>query len=97
MVFLFCPDFTPAAFRLGLEGKAFALNYRRQLEKLVITGRMKFVLDSLPDGAALLCFEADHNDCHRSQLAKFLTENNLAVVKEFEVPPPVKSQPPVSQ
>lgn len=87
MCALFEPDLTPEAFRNKTD---FRVEYPKQLERLYRSGKLQKIVDRLPDGAALLCFEADHCDCHRKILADFLNEKGLAEVHEFSVQPPAK-------
>lgn len=90
---LFEPDLTPEAFRNKTD---FRVEYPKQLERLYRSGKLKKIVDRLPEGAALLCFEADHCDCHRKILADKLNEWGLAEVHEFTVPAPVKPVAPVN-
>jgi uncharacterized protein (DUF488 family) len=57
--------------------------YQRQLQRLFDSGRLARIVESLPQNAVLMCYERDPRACHRSILARFLTENHLATVKEF--------------
>lgn len=90
---LFEPDLTPEAFRNKTD---FRVEYPKQLERLYRSGKLQKIVERLPEGAALLCFEADHCDCHRKILAEFLTNKGLAVVSEFVVPTKVAPVAPVS-
>jgi len=58
--------------------------YRGELETALANGTLQQALDRLPEGAILLCHEADHCDCHRKVLAEFLNANGLAAVREFK-------------
>lgn len=64
-------------------GKTWQQHYREQLDELFQSGALKRIVDGLPEGALLLCFEADQKDCHRGVLAAYLNEKGLASVKEF--------------
>lgn len=88
-------DLCPAAFRIGLEGEAYEKHYRKQLERLLASGKLKYILDTLPEGSAFLCYEADHNECHRKLLAEFIVEKGLAEVKEFSLGPQRPPLPPI--
>lgn len=73
-------------FKLANEKKDWRGAYRRQLERLFASGKLKQIVDRTPDQAVLLCYEADHCDCHRKVLAEFLVEKGLAKVSEFVAP-----------
>lgn len=63
------------------------LEYRKEIERLHSTGKLTTIIDRIPEGSALLCFEGDHLQCHRAVLADFLIEKGLADVKELDVKP----------
>jgi hypothetical protein len=63
------------------------LAYRNQIEALDGKGRLKEIIDELPEGAVLLCWEGDHCECHRKVLAEIITEKGYAEVSEFILPP----------
>jgi len=88
---LFEPDLTPEAFRNKTD---FRVEYPKQLERLHRSGKLKQIVDRLPDGSALLCYEKDHCDCHRKILAEYLTSHGLANVTEFQVIEPAKPANP---
>ena len=91
-----CGDLCPAAFRIGLEGEAYEKHYRKQLKRLYVSGKLKYILDTLPEGSAFLCYEADWNECHRKLLAEFINEKALGEVKEFSTGPQRPPPPPVN-
>jgi hypothetical protein len=70
------------------------LSYRNQILSLEARGRLKQIVDSLPEGAVLLCWEGDHCECHRKVLAEVITELGYADVKEFEFPKSDTPEPP---
>jgi uncharacterized protein YeaO (DUF488 family) len=75
---------TWAAYKAG---KDWTAPYREQLKRLQTTGDLAALVESLPDGAILLCHEADWTECHRKVLADYLNEKGLAAVTEFERAP----------
>jgi hypothetical protein len=82
-------EFVPKAviFEMAKSGKGdWRAAYRKQLEDLHRQGRLAGILSRIPDGAVLLCHEADHRDCHRKVLADYLNELGLARVTELERP-----------
>jgi hypothetical protein len=79
----------PESFLKNPNAKDWRERYQRQLERLHKEGVLKKIVTALPEGAVLLCYEADHCDCHRKVLADFLVSIGLAEVKEFgEKPKP---------
>lgn len=84
------PDLAPTNIVFAMaktKGGDWRKAYRKQLEKLHANGRLKEIIDATPDGAVLLCYESDHNDCHRKVLADFLNAKGLAEVSEFPFVP----------
>lgn len=82
----FTPDLVPWTFGQKLPADVWKPAYQRQLESLHAQGKVERIISSLQDGAILCCYEGDANDCHRTVLANFLTENGLAAVQELIVP-----------
>lgn len=66
----------------GIHWKA---RYREQLEDMLKDGSLRKVLESIPDGSAILCYESSCVDCHRGVFADFVNEKGLAEVREFDV------------
>lgn len=64
--------------------------YRRQIEALDAKGNLARLVEMIPDNSVLLCFEANHCDCHRKILAEYLTEKGMATVKEWVTEPVLK-------
>lgn len=80
------PDFAPSMAILEMSRRNLGDwrdAYQRQLQRLFDSGRMARIVESLPQNAVLMCYERDPRACHRSILARFLTENHLATVQEF--------------
>jgi hypothetical protein len=80
-------ELAPKSFLTNPNAKDWREKYRAQLVKLHKAGTLKEIVDRLPDGAVLLCYEADHCECHRKLLADFLVEHKLAIVKEWNEKP----------
>lgn len=80
---MFVPEFAPIHFKTT----DWREQYSKQLDRLLKTGRLHKIMETIPDGAVLLCFEGDHNDCHRKILGDFIRYHGLAEVTEFEAIP----------
>lgn len=61
-------------WRLGKNGGDWKAAYRRQLHGLAQRGDLADAMARLPDGAVLMCWEEDANDCHRLLAAKVIAE-----------------------
>jgi uncharacterized protein (DUF488 family) len=82
-------EFVPelAIFAMAKSGKGdWRAAYRKQLEDLHQARTLARIVARIPDGAVLLCHEANHCDCHRKVLADYLNELGLARVTELERP-----------
>jgi len=88
-----CMELAPSAAILEMSRKRLGDwrdAYRRQLQRLLDSGRLAKIVQQLSPEAILLCYESNPEDCHRSILASFLTEHGLAEVVEA----PSGSSPP---
>lgn len=65
------------------DGKA---DYMDQMDGLKKTGELQRVLDEIPDGSIMLCWETDVCTCHRGWLMEYLLKNEMAHVSEFPLP-----------
>jgi uncharacterized protein (DUF488 family) len=84
----FEPSLAPqaATWKASRSGGDWVAPYRQQLEELDRAGKLAEIVARLPEGA-ILCYEADWNECHRKVLADYLNEHGLAQVTEFQRPP----------
>jgi hypothetical protein len=57
--------------------------YVLQLGELYRSRKLDEIVQSIPDGAYLLCFEGDHTQCHRTLLAEWLNSHDMARVIEW--------------
>ena len=85
-------EFAPAREILtaAKRGEDWRTMYRWQMARLSESGRLHQLIKELPDGAVLLCYEADPCDCHRSILAEIINATLLAEVTEFPFTPRAK-------
>ena len=93
----FLPDLAPEAMRKVWAGAKmtdgeFDADYIRQLNRLLRSGKLRQMIDGLPENAVFLCYEADCADCHRSTLAQFINQNGLAQVDEWVSKPKEKPE-----
>ena len=59
------------------------VDYNAQLSEMLATGELQAIIDRLPEGAVMLCWERDPATCHRTELANFLNQHRLAAVTEI--------------
>jgi len=78
------------AGQVEVDDPAWRAHYRDQLKHLDEQGVLKAIVEALPDGAFLCCYEKDAETCHRSELARFLMERGYAEVAEWQ--PEAQSQ-----
>jgi hypothetical protein len=57
-------------------------DYREQLEEMLASGELAKIVERLPEGAVMLCWEKDCTTCHRTELANFVNQHGLAHVEE---------------
>lgn len=69
----------------GISDEQYKKLYVRQLNNSYRTKRLHKVLEDLPDGALLLCFEKSSSFCHRHILADYLRTEFDIDIKELEV------------
>lgn len=60
--------------------------YRMHLNRLGIN-EVKNLLSAHGDNLVLLCYEKDHNECHRKVLAEFLREHGVQVQEHGHISP----------
>jgi len=74
---------TMRIFKMAKSGSPeWVAEYRQQLEHLAKT-TLPAIIEAIPEGAILLCWESDENECHRKILCDFLNETGLAQVVEY--------------
>lgn len=84
MVWEFAPnDAVWAAYKARPTEDLWRPAYVKQLEFLADSGRLVRLIDWLDDGSVMLCWEANHEECHRLELARFLNGRGLALVREY--------------
>lgn len=91
MVWEFAP--TKEILAASKRGEDWRTMYRWQLTQLASSGRLRELVEGLPDGAVLLCYEGDPKDCHRSILAEFINQTGLAIVTELPFVPKERKAP----
>ncbi len=80
-----------ATWKAGKQpGGNWRLHYELQLDGLRRAGTLDRMLEAIPEGAILLCWEHSDGNCHRATLADFLRRHRLADVTEYPVPPEVR-------
>jgi hypothetical protein len=86
-------EFIPRSFGKGLTETQWKSDYRAQMGLLWKSGRLEEIVESIPEGAVLLCYEGDWRACHRSVLAEILTAKGLSVVTELKAEKPETVKP----
>ncbi len=83
------PDLYPDSWMFSIKDDAkFNEAYRKKLERLgvdrIMEGLTKISVEEGGADLALLCFEADPKDCHRSQFARWWQQQTGQVVEELQ-------------
>lgn len=66
----------------GMTEAEYAREYMKQLESCGRTAQQ--IVDSLPEGAVLLCYERSGSFCHRHLAAKWLMKNANVEISEHD-------------